>query len=147
LCDSFCPELEFGEQPIVRPAHQSQIFRCVGAAERPGALVMKLQECARFAAMPIFADERAALPIAFHDRPPHVVAHVRPSPLGFRRMRCRSRCSMSPRRYRVQSSLLRTVRSRRLCLGKASRLQPGVQLVERALNDDGKISRRICMAH
>ena len=83
LRDSFYAELAFGEQPIVRSAHQAQIFRGVGATERPGALVMKLQECARFAAMPIFADERTVLPITFHDRAPHVVAHVRPSPLGF----------------------------------------------------------------
>ena len=76
LRDSYRAELAFGEQPVVRSAHQAQLFRRVGATERPGALMMKLQERARFAAMPIFADERTALPIPFHDRPPHVVTHV-----------------------------------------------------------------------
>jgi hypothetical protein len=42
LRDSFCTQLAFGEQPIVGSAHQTQIFRGVGATERPGALMMKL---------------------------------------------------------------------------------------------------------
>ena len=53
LGDSLGAELALGEQAIVCSAHQAQIFDGVFTPDGPRSLVMKLQECVRFAAMPI----------------------------------------------------------------------------------------------
>jgi len=50
-------QLAVGQQSIVRSTHHPQIFNGVGAAELPGAFVVKLQKGARLTTVPGFANE------------------------------------------------------------------------------------------
>lgn len=69
-------KLALGQRAVVRSTHQAQILGRIGAAQRPRALVMKLQESAPFTAPPIFADERTAMSVTRDDRTSHFVSQM-----------------------------------------------------------------------
>jgi hypothetical protein len=53
-------EILLGKQTVVGCAQQSQVAQRFTTASGPGQLVVNLKQRARFAALPIFTDVRAA---------------------------------------------------------------------------------------
>ena len=69
--------IPFGEQRVVRSAHQAQIFRGgIAAASEGHIVVMQLEKAAASAALTVLTDKRALAAIAIVDLSHHSARNI-----------------------------------------------------------------------